>query len=70
MSEANDQHRVSVSCKIPVDWNEEIDAISELSGVTKSQWLANLIGEALGKTDTEAKRKAVQRLSLLIASST
>jgi len=64
---SSDDPKISVAAKIPTSWGEEIDAICELTGITKSQWVANLIGDALGKTDSEAKQKAVKKLSLLIA---
>jgi len=82
--ESNSEHRVSLSCKIPVDWNKEIERNSELTGVTKSQWLSNLVGDALGKFNndvaslindalengnSEVKRKAIQKLLTLIAQS-
>lgn len=82
--ELNIEHRVSLSCKIPADWNKEIERNSELTGVTKSQWLANLVGDALGKFNidvarlisdalengnSEVKRKAIQKLLTLIAQS-
>jgi hypothetical protein len=64
---STDDPKISVAAKIPTSWGEEIDAICELTGITKSQWVANLIGDALGKTNGEARQKAVKRLSLLIA---
>ncbi|AFY75491.1 hypothetical protein Syn7502_03669 (plasmid) [Synechococcus sp. PCC 7502] len=64
-----DDPKISVAAKIPMSWCQEIDAICELTQVTKSQWVGNLIGDALGKTDGEAKRKAIQKLSNLIAQS-
>lgn len=68
INEANDP-KVAIAAKIPTSWGEEIDSICELTGTTKSQWLANLIGDALGKNDGEARQKAVKRLSMLIAQS-
>jgi hypothetical protein len=66
---STDDPKISVAAKIPTSWGEEIDSICDLSGITKSQWVANLIGDALGKTDGDAKRKAIQKLSNLIAQS-
>jgi|GEM_PF-2121579 len=83
-NESNSEHRVSLSCKIPLDWSQEIERNSELSGVTKSQWLCNLVGENLGKFnenlvsmiidvlkngDAETKRKALKKLLIFVAHS-
>ena len=68
MSEANDQHRVTVSCKIPATSNEKLEAYCKISGVNKSQVLANLIAGLLGETDDEvANQQARKRLLLLVA---
>jgi hypothetical protein len=82
--ESNSEHRVSLSCKIPVDWNKEIERKSELSGVTKSQWLSTLVGETLGKFNddfislilevlkngnSEMKRQALKKLLIFVAHS-
>ncbi len=62
MSETNEQHRVSVSCKIPVDWNEDLDTACLASGQTKSQLLADLVADFLGKGKPESRQKAAKRL--------
>lgn len=82
--ELNSEHRVSLSCKIPSDWNKEIERNSELTGVTKSQWLASLVGDTLGKFNddfisliieaikngnSEIRRKALKKLLIFVANS-
>jgi hypothetical protein len=50
---------------IPQDWLEEIDAICTQQGHTRSEWLASLIAEVLGKTNGHtliALRQRVDRL--------
>jgi len=64
---STDDPKISVAAKIPTSWSEEIDAICELSSITKSQYVANLIADNLGKTDRESRRLSVKRLSMLIA---
>jgi hypothetical protein len=66
ISETNEP-KVSIAAKIPASWNDDIDAICLVSGQTKSQWLAQVIGDALGKTNSEARENAIRRLSLLLA---
>lgn len=80
----SDDPKISVAAKIPTSWSEEIDELCELSGITKSQWVANLIGDTLGKFNndvasiisnalnngsSEVKRKAIKKLLNLIAQS-
>jgi len=61
-----DDPKISVAAKIPTSWSDEIDAICQLSGLNKSQWVSDLIADALCKND-KTKQKAVKKLSLLIA---
>ena len=67
MSETNNEHRVSVSCKISVDSNEGLEAACLASGETKSQLLANLVDNFLGKGGIESRQKAASRLLNLAA---
>lgn len=76
--------KISVAAKIPTSWGEEIDSHCELSGITKSQWVSNLIGERLNKFNDdfisllietlkhgsiEMKRQALKKLLIFVAHS-
>ena len=50
---------------IPQDWLEDIDAVCTQQGRTRSEWLASLIAEALGKTQGNRLIALQQRVDRL-----
>ncbi len=55
--------KATIGCRIPDDWVGQIDAVVNELGVSRSEWFAGLISEALGKQDAGTVRSLEKRLT-------
>ncbi|PSB30146.1 hypothetical protein C7B82_09320 [Stenomitos frigidus ULC18] len=55
--------KVTIGCRIPDDWIGQIDAVVNELGVSRSEWFAGLVSEALRKQDAGTVRSLQQRLT-------
>lgn len=65
MRKQMDLPKETIGSRIPPDWLTEIDAICKETGQTRSEWLYNLIGAELNKTDVNTVNAMGERLLLV-----
>ena len=57
--------KATIGSRIPDDWLKQIDELTNELGVSRSEWFAGLISEALGKQDAGTVRSLQQRLTTM-----
>lgn len=55
--------KATIGSRIPDDWLKQIDELTNELGVSRSEWFAGLVGEALGKQDASTVRSLEKRLT-------
>lgn len=55
--------KVTIGCRIPDDWLGSIDELTHELGISRSEWFAGLVSEALGQQDAGTVRSLEKRLT-------
>lgn len=54
-----------IGARIPTEWKEKITQICSDLGISPSEWLVSVIGQALGQTDANAVDSLPERVTAL-----
>lgn len=65
MSKQSQPPKETIGSRIPPDWMHQVDEVCAEAGLTRSEWLLSIIGEALGKTDVNAVHGLIERVTAL-----
>ena len=55
----------TIGVKVPAEWKEQIKQLAEGLGLSPSEWLYSVVGEALGKADVNRVNSLVERVEAL-----
>lgn len=54
-----------IGARIPIEWKEKIAQLCSDLGISPSEWLVSVIGQALGQTDANSVNSIPDRVTAL-----